>query len=151
MMKQTTTWVVIANASRARVYVSGGQGVKLERVREYAHAQSRAKGTELLSDRPGHAASGRGARRTALEPDTQVKRHEQERFAHEIALALGTALKENQFDQLVLIASAAFLGMLKSALPKGVVRVLTHTEGRDLTNVPEAELDERVRGLLSPR
>lgn len=147
-MKQTTTWVVIANASRARVYVGDGKTAKLELVRQFAHAQSRAKGTELLSDRPGHAASGRGARRTALEPDTQVKRHEQERFAHELALALDTAHTKKQFDRLVLIASAAFLGMLKSALPKGVARVLTHTEGRDLTNVPEAELGERVRNLM---
>ncbi len=148
-MSHTTTWILVANASHACLYESRGRAAGLELIRKFEHPSSRAKGGDLVSDRPGHAAAGRGGRRTALEPNTGVRRHEQERFAHELALELGAAHANRRFDKLVLTASAAFLGMLKSQLPKSVTRSVTHTQSKDYTATPVAELASELRDHLS--
>jgi len=147
-MSQTTTWILVANASHASLYESRGRASGLELIRKFEHPSSRAKGADLISDRPGHAAAGRGGRRTALEPNTDARRHEQEQFAHEIALELGAAHTNRRYDKLVLTASAAFLGMLKAQLPKEVERSIIHSQNKDYTATPPAELATQLRDHL---
>jgi len=149
-MNHPTTWVLIANASQARLYAGHGRFEQLDLVREFEHPESRAKGAELLSDRPGHSASGQGGRRTSLPSHADARRLEHERFAQEIVRALETAHAEHRFDRLVLMASAQFLGMLKSQLSKGLALAVTRTEDHDYTGVPVAELAKELRARLGP-
>jgi len=149
-MNHATTWVLIANASQARLYACHGRFDQIDLVREFEHTASRAKGTELLTDRPGHSASGHGGRRTSLPSHTDARRHEHERFALEIVRELDAAHAAHRFDRLVLMASAQFLGMLKSQLSKGLVQAVTHTEDRDYTGVPVGELVKELRARLGP-
>ena len=54
-------WLLIANASRARIFEwLKGQGGHLREVADFAHPQSRMKGSELSSDRAGHAQRTQG-------------------------------------------------------------------------------------------
>jgi protein required for attachment to host cells len=147
-MSHTTTWILVANASHACLYESHSRAGGLELIRKFEHPSSRAKGADLISDRPGHTAAGRGGRRTALEPNTDARRHEQEQFAHELALELGAAHANRRYDKLVLTASAAFLGMLKAQLPKEVERSIIHSQNKDYTATPPAELATQLRDHL---
>jgi len=147
-MSHTTTWILVANASHASVYESHGRTAGLELIRTFEHPLSRVKGADLISDRPGHAPAGRGGRRTAMEPNTDARRHEHEQFAHELALELGTAHANRRYDKLVLTASAAFLGMLKAQLPKEVERAIIHSQNKDYTAIPPAELATQLRDHL---
>jgi protein required for attachment to host cells len=83
-----------------------------------------------------------------LEPNTDARRHEQEQFAHELALELGAAHANRRYDKLVLTASAAFLGMLKAQLPKEVERSIIHSQNKDYTATPPAELATQLRDHL---
>jgi protein required for attachment to host cells len=147
-MSHAITWVLVANASQARLYESHGRAAGLELIRELAHPSSRAKGADLVSDRPGHAASGRGGRRTALEAHTDARRHEHELFAHAIALELGAAHADHRFAKLVIVASAGFLGMVKSQLPKSVARCVAHTLDKDYTAIPPGDIASQLKDYL---
>ena len=148
-MSHTTTWILVANASQAFLYESRGRAEGMELIRTFEHPSSRAKGADLTSDRPGHAATGGGGdRRTAMEPNTHPRRHEQERFAHELALELGAAHAKRRYDKLVLTASAAFLGMVKAQLPKDVERSIILSQNKDYTATPAAELATQLREHL---
>ena len=147
-MSQMTSWILVANSSHARVYEARGQGTALNLVRELEHPQSRQKAADLVSDRPGHAASGRGGRRTAYAPDTEVRRNEQEHFAHDIAHDLSGAHAERRFDKLLLVASAPFLGIVKSKLSKAVARDLIHTIDKDYTVLDAKALADAIRAFL---
>jgi protein required for attachment to host cells len=148
-MSHTTTWILVANASLAFLYESRGRAAGIKLIRTFEHPSSRAKGADLISDRPGHATtSGRGDRRTAMEPNTNPRRHEQERFAHELARELDVAHAKRRYDKLVLTASAAFLGMVKSQLPKDVERSIIHSQNKDYTATPPAELATQLRDHL---
>jgi protein required for attachment to host cells len=143
-----TTWVLVANASRADVFSCAPGASGLIPVECFAHELGRAKRSDLVSDKPGHAARSRGGRRTALQADVDPKRHEQERFAARIAQFLAHAHAQQRFDALVLIASAQFLGQLKHQLGHAVSQSLTGTLAKDYTASSRAELTTDVRKLL---
>jgi len=54
----SVTWVLVANASSARLFENGGPGKGLRKVREFDHAASRAKRAQLVVDTVGHGRSG---------------------------------------------------------------------------------------------
>lgn len=133
------TWVVVANSSRARVFEHRAGGGELALLREFEHPESRAKGGDLVSDRPGHTATDQG-RRTALDPDTEPKRVAQEQFARELGHALEQGRVQNRYAGLVLVASAPFLGILRAELPDGVKRQVREAIDKDYTALAEREL-----------
>jgi len=133
------TWIVVANSSRARLFERRGASEGLVLVREFEHPESRAKGGDLVSDRPGHTATDQG-RRTALDPDTEPKRVAQEQFARELGHALEQGRVQNRYGGVVLVASAPFLGILRARLPEGVKTQLREAIDKDYTALAEREL-----------
>jgi len=142
------TWVVVANSSRARLFESRGPGGSLALLREFEHPESRAKGGELVSDRPGHTATDQG-RRTALDPDTEPKRVAQEQFARELGHALEQGRVQNRYAGLVLVASAPFLGILRAELPDGVKKQVREAIDKDYTALVERELAAQLSPSLA--
>src|SRR5258708_40338428 len=53
-----TTWILIADAARARIFQKGGPGEKIAEARSLVHPGSRQKTSELVSDRPGRLGKG---------------------------------------------------------------------------------------------
>jgi len=49
-----TTWILVANASTARLYVNHGAKKGMQLVKELFHPESRSKASNLVADRPGH-------------------------------------------------------------------------------------------------
>lgn len=144
-----TSWIVVANSSRARLFEhAGGAGEGLVLLREFEHPESRAKGGDLVSDRPGHTATDQG-RRTALDPDTEPKRVAQEQFARELGHALEQGRVQNRYSGVVLVASAPFLGVLRSQLPERVRGHVREAIDKDYTALAERELAARLGASIA--
>ncbi|HSH06994.1 MAG TPA: host attachment protein [Burkholderiales bacterium] len=142
------TWIVVANSSRARLFERHAAGGELALVREFEHPESRAKGGDLVSDRPGHTATDQG-RRTALDPDTEPKRVAQEQFARELGHTLEQGRVQNRYGGLVLVASAPFLGILRGQLSAGVKTQLREAIDKDYTALAERELAAQLGTALA--
>ncbi|MEO1765899.1 host attachment protein [Thiobacter aerophilum] len=135
------TWVVVANASIARIYE---RNKGLHPVTELTHPQSRMKRADLVTDRPGYMQSvgnGHGSRQPATDPKT----HEAEEFALEIAKLLDHERAAGKFNRLVLVASTPFMGMLKQRLHAQTAELVTDTIEKDYTKASEKELVERLK------
>jgi protein required for attachment to host cells len=144
------TWVVLANASRARI-LDREPGGRLEELADLVHPQSREKGAELASDREGHAQKAHGDlgnMRTAFQPHTEVRRKEHAVFAMEVSRYLEEAVTQGRCKGLALIASDPFLGELKSHLGGAATRVLVAAIPRDLTSFAGQDLARRVTEAL---
>lgn len=140
----STTWVVVANASIARIY-ERNKGLHL--IAELEHPQSRMKRAELVTDRPGYMQSvgnGHGSR----QPHTDPKTHEAEEFALEIAKRLDHERASGKFQRLVLVASTPFMGMLKQRLPAQTAELVTDTIEKDYTKESEKAIYERLREVI---
>ncbi len=142
-----TTWIVVANAARARLYENTGIGKGLKLLSELEHPQSRQKGSDLVADRPGFmqsAGNGHGARQPAITP----KQNEAEHFAQEIAHTLEAGRGQNKYERLILVAGSPFMGTLKARLPDPVIGLMTDTLEKDYTNVNERELGSKLEHCI---
>jgi protein required for attachment to host cells len=138
------TWVVICDASRCRIFEVGPRRDQWRMLQSIEHPQGRAKGQELLTDKPGRNQQSRSAMRPALEPTTQPHEVEVERFALQIAKLLEARLAENAYERLVLVAPPHFLGTLRSTLSANLAKHLALSLDKDYTSLEPAELAERV-------
>ncbi|MDP2314305.1 MAG: host attachment protein [Pseudomonadota bacterium] len=140
--------VIVANASRARLY-RVHVGV-LERLESLSHPQSRSKGAELASDRPGRAfdtGTGPGPHRSGMEPETDPHEHEAEVFAREVARRGSILARRGRYPELLVVAPARFLGHVKSDLDAEIAKRIVATVSHDYTAKTDADLVEILQGL----
>jgi protein required for attachment to host cells len=138
-------WLVVANASRARVLEeTGEQGVYAHRA-DLVHPGSRLKGTELGDDRPGHVTGpGRGPGGAAFDAKTDVRERERERFAHELAALLDAGVAGGECSGIVLVASNPFLGHLQASLGEHARKAVLRVVPADYTTLRDDELAQRI-------
>lgn len=152
MLKPTVTWVLVADAERARMLVDDGQD---EGLRQLPGASLRADPKDKPSDDEGRTMS----RVTGARP--RLDRHvenapETEAFARTIVRTLDEARREGRFDRLVLCAAPAMLGLIRRTMevePKGPsLRESVRGEiAKDLVKVPTDDLPSHLAGFLKIR
>jgi protein required for attachment to host cells len=143
----TVTWVLVANASTANLYANRGPNSGLELVKQYQHAESREKSSELISDRPGRYETDGGAH-GAFSQATDPKQHEEDKFAAELAHALETGRTSNSYGRLILVASDPFMGKLNNHLAGHVRALVTDTIEKDYTQINEKALASHLESIL---
>ena len=114
-------WLMVANASRARVLEMTDAPQSYQHVADLVHPESRQKGIDLARDRPGHVeGTGHGLGSTAYVPRTDPREREHEQFAREVATVVNDGVACDQCAGLVLVASNPFLGKLKVIACNGI-------------------------------
>jgi protein required for attachment to host cells len=144
------TWVVLADAATAKLYQPQASGRDWQLISELTHPQSRAKESELGTDKPGRVKQSTGSR-AAMERPTPRKRVEVEKFARQIAKTLDDALVRNAYDRLVLVAPAEFVGVLRRVLPERVEARIAATVEKDYLHLDAPTARERLEQQLEAK
>jgi protein required for attachment to host cells len=139
-MKQIRTWVLIADAARARVFETKGKGTGLAVVDDMSFDARLAPSREIGSDRPGRSFESVGSTRHAMESPSDPHREQKRQFARRIADAVERKQAAKSFDRLVLVAPAVTMGDLRAILPDKVKAVVAAELVADLTNTPMSDL-----------
>lgn len=139
---------LVANASEAHLFSRASRRDPLLPVAMLKHEASRARGTELGSDRAGHGSSDRRPGGVAFEPRMDRRRKQHLQFANEIARRIDDELGSGRYDSVVLFASCPFIGELKSRLSPAAQRSLSAAIELDLTSFAVDELEHRVDEAL---
>jgi protein required for attachment to host cells len=142
-----TTWILVANAARARLYENTGIGKGLNLLSEFDHPQSRMKGADLVTDRAGFmqsAGNGHGARQPATDP----KQNEAEHFAQEIAHSLEAGRGLNKYERLILVAGSPFLGTLRARLSQQILALTSDTLEKDYTSANAREIGKHLEHCI---
>jgi protein required for attachment to host cells len=133
----SVTWIMVANASQAKLFANHGPNKGLQLIKELLHPESREKTSNLVSDRSGaNSGPGHGAFIQATDP----KHHEAERFAQEVVRELDEGRVKNAYDRLILVASAPFMGLVNGCLPGQVRSKVSESIDKDYTRLPVKEL-----------
>lgn len=143
----STTWILVANASTARLYANHGAKKGIQLVKELSHPESRAKASNLVADRPGHnpgAGNGHGS----FVPATDPKHNEAERFALELAREMDQGRTANSYQRAILVAAPAFMGLLKGNLDHQVSRLVSESVEKDYTKATEKELSGHLENII---
>lgn len=146
-----STWVLIANASKAHCFTREHANSPWTEVAEFDDAWGRAKGLDLSEDRAGYEAGGRVRAGAAFSPHVNPKTKEHESFARQLARFLNEAIAARRCESLVIFASNPFLGEIKSDLDEHARGALVRSLALDLTSFSGAELARRIEEhLLAP-
>ena len=135
----STTWILVANASAAKLFANSGPKLGLALIKELSHPQSRMKNADLVTDRAGHMQSsgdGHGSR----QPRTKAKEQEMEHFARELAQELEHGRNARLFEHLILVAPPAFLGVLNEKLDAQTAKLVSTRYEKDYTQHDDKEL-----------
>lgn len=143
----TTTWILVANASEAKIYANKGISKGLEKIAAFDHPDSRKKALDLVTDRSGHmqsAGNGHGAR----QPATTPKQHEHEIFAREIAHHIEHGRTGNQYQRLIVAAEPHFRGLLNSTFSTQVRSLISESLDKDYTKATDKELSGHLEKFI---
>lgn len=143
-----TTWVLVADAGRARVLENTcvGKGLHPALLQDFANPNppNRAQGT----DRPGRNRAPAGSPH-GVGSGGDWHAYRKERFAADLAAELRTAHERKAFGRLIVIATPAVLGDVRKALDKSVTGALIGTVDKDLTRATDQEIETAVAGYLA--
>lgn len=138
--KMETTWVVVADQARARLFSAFDQNGSLEEVEDQANPEGRLHERDLKTDSPGRAFDSMGEGRHAMGKHHSPKEQEAIRFAHEVAERLAAGLHDGAYRHLIISATPRFLGLLREALPEDVAECIVLELHKDLTALSTDEI-----------
>lgn len=138
------TWLVVADSTRARIFVAHGGWDSLRERTDLVHPLGRAPDRELTSDAPGRAFDIVGEGRHAMAPRTDPKKHEAAVFAKELAAEIEAARTRNEIESLVVMAAPSFLGLLNSELSEAAHKLLIDSVHKNLVKSSLEEIREHL-------
>lgn len=142
-----TTWILVANASVAKLYANLGPKKGLVRLKELEHPESREKGADLVSDRPGQMHSpGNGHR--AAQPKTDPKTNEARLFAQQLAQQLNHGRTTQQYERVILVAPPSFMGMINEKLDSQTAGLVSDRFEKDYTKASDKELTGHLESCI---
>jgi protein required for attachment to host cells len=144
---KTRTWIVLADDASARLYEASGPHGSWALVTELHHPESRAKDSELGTDKPGRVKQSKGYR-SAMEPPTPPKKVEVKKFARQVAKALEDGLLKEAYERLILAAPPGFLGMLRGELSERVRGRIAALVDKDYLHLDQRQARERLEKQL---
>lgn len=147
-MKKTTTWILIADGTQARVLEHTGPGKGLASVSGLDWSIPPLQTQDINADRPGRSFSSVGPGRSAMEPKTDPAQHREAEFVRTVAAVLEDKAKAGAYDRLVIAAAPLALGNLRKALSDHVKKTLVAELDKDLTNVPTPQLGKHLDGIV---
>ncbi len=147
-MKHKTTWILLADGSRARLLVNAGPKKGYESVLGADLVGENLANSEINSDRPGRSFDRVGMGRHAMEPPSDPHREEKRKLAHRVADLLEAERQKGSFDHLIIIAAPQMLGDLRQSLPDTVKSMIVEEIAKDLSKLSLHELKDTLPKVI---
>jgi protein required for attachment to host cells len=149
MPKKSRTWIMVADAARAQLFLNEGPQEPIEPIDSMENPNAHLRDRDLVSDKPGRSIESVGGAHHAEE---RIDHHRADKaaFARRVAEYVDRGAAEKKFDKLVLIAPPQMLGDLRGALGQHSQARVTHQVAKDLTKLPVAKLQEQLLPLIRP-
>ncbi len=145
----TGYWIVVADASRARLFAREKKFSPLEEIESLVHPESRLRRQDLVTDRPGQVQESRTPGESSADEPTDPKDVEAQAFARELGRQLNEARRDGRFRQLVLLAEPHFLGQLRKRLDGATADVVAGHKAIDLTRAATEQITRAADSALA--
>jgi protein required for attachment to host cells len=147
-----TTWIVSADAGRARFFAESNPAKPLVDIEDMVNTDVRLRDSEINTDAGGILAAGKSPHSTGgalpnsqYQPATTPEQHSAEIFARDISTYLLQAQREGKFQKLALVAAPKFLGVLRQELDSQLKNLVSVEINKDYTHSNAKELQEQMK------
>ncbi|MCB1785034.1 MAG: host attachment protein [Chromatiaceae bacterium] len=136
-------WVVVADASRARIFTASKPADGLTEVETLSNPEGRLHEGDLVSDRGGRISAGEGARH-GYGAGSSAKDETINRFAATVCKHLERGRNSRAFGKLYVVAAPQFLGMMRKHQSDPLRGLISDEIATELTT----QSAERIRAQL---
>jgi protein required for attachment to host cells len=138
-------YVFVGDGRKALLLRNEGDAKYLDLKTEKVFADKNPPTHEQGTDRPGREHSSVGAGRSSV---TQTDWHdlEEHKFAHEVAMALETVVRERKAEALVVVAPPRTLAELRKSFHDDVKKKIVAEIDKDLTKHPIYDIEKHLGG-----
>ncbi len=144
-----TTWIVAANAGRARLFAQTNANEPFEEIEDEVDTDARLRTADTETDDLGRRSHARGplassTQPSGYQPHETPHEHHADAFARGVASMLARGRADGRYAHLVLTAAPDFLGLLRKHLDPQVASLVKFEIDRDYTQLDAVHLRERV-------
>jgi protein required for attachment to host cells len=136
------TWILVANRTGARVFHHRGRQLTL--LKTFDFPAGRVRDQDLEAGQQARSYDSHGAGRQAQGRDSSPHEHAARQFARDLAGHLEQARLDNATNKIVLVAEPHFLGLLREAIDKDTLTLVTASVPKDLAAVAPDHLSEHL-------
>lgn len=147
-MKRTKTWVLVADATRARILTPEHAGQAFKTLEGMTFSHEDPKTSEMVRDGLSLSFDSAGYGRHPVTPQTDPHREEKRNFAKDLAVILAAELEKKSFDRLILIAPPQMLGDLRPHLSDAVRKTVSASLDLDLTKTPDDKIASHLQDVV---
>jgi protein required for attachment to host cells len=145
--KKMTTWVLVADNSRARFFAAEKAASPLQEVRDLLYPEARLREGDLVTDKPGRDRNAvKGAHGVGTE--SSHKQDGADRFALEVCSELETARNGGAFRKLYVVAAPQFLGLLRKHQSSPLRQMVAGEVDKNLTTQDSAAIRKHLPDFL---
>jgi protein required for attachment to host cells len=152
----STTWIVSADAGRARIFAESDPQQPLEEIEDMVSAAARLRDAEINTDRLGPTSAGQSIHNTGgatpnkqYQPAQTPEQHDAQFFAKDISAFLLKALQGQRFQKLALVAEPKFLGVLRGQLDNQLKPLVGLELNKDYSHLNAHQLREQLQAQKS--
>jgi protein required for attachment to host cells len=153
-----TTWIVAADAGRARIFADTDRNRPLQEIEDMVNPAARMRTSDQLSDKMSPTAAAASVHGTGgalpssqYQPQQTVEDREAEMFAKSICAFLLKGHQDNKFQKLELIAEPKFLGVLRAIVDPQLKPLISREINKDYSQFSGHQLREQMRALAAKR
>ena len=144
-MKPTRTWILLADASSARIIENSGPGKGLFQLKDKTYSFDPPRAYSDQEGRTFNSASpARHKMETNIEKDAELAVQ-----LDEVLSELKRSFDSNDFSRLIICAAPHVLGLIRKRLPNALQPHILAEIPKDLTRTPTNELGNHLENFLA--
>ena len=137
------TWIVVADANRARFFAADDPADPLFEIETLSNPEARLHEGDLVSDRGGRDLGPTGSSH-GLGNGSKARDETADRFAGIVCEHLERGRQRGAFDRLYVVGAPTFLGLLRKHQSTGVRGLITDEIAKDLTTQTAKHIRDRL-------
>ena len=126
--------IIVADQAEAIFYDTPSLRTRPKEVARISDPLAHQHNRDFASDRPGRSYESFGSARHAIARENDPRQQEAVRFAKRISRRLDTARRSGEYDELIVVAGPAFLGLIRAELSKPTRARVVHEIRKDLVH-----------------
>lgn len=144
LKKKRREWIVIADRAHAQIYTRHYINGAMQQHIALEHPAARQHQHDQGTDRPGRGKRPSGRQHHAYSDHADFPAAESAAFLKEVSREIELAARNDELDSLILVALPKTLALIKSEFSALTNAKVTGEYAKNLVNLPESELPERL-------
>ncbi len=141
-----TTWVLVADNSRARIFHSEKPAGALREIKDLTHPEARLHEGDLVTDKGGR---DRGAAGSHSVGNAQAHRQDgAEKFAADVCAELDKSRAGDEVHKLYIVAAPTFLGLLRKHQSSSLKQIIAGEVDKNLSTKKPATIRKHLPPYL---